>query len=564
MSNIRIIPLGGVREVGKSLYVVEVNRSIFVLDCGLSYPETEMLGIDVIIPDFTYLEENRDRIVGIFLSHGHADAVGALPYLLEKVNAPVFGTELTIELAKISARDQGLKDQIKNFYTIDEDKEIEFDDATVSFFKTTHSIPDSIGIVVETPAGSIVYTGDFRFDPTVDEDYATNFSRLTQIGDKGVIALLTDSMGAASLDENVSQTLITQDITDTFYNANGRIIVSMIGSNIGRLQQILNVAYATERTVFFSGKDLTEIVDVASKLNKLTLPSVKTIGNMDKIKNYSDNQIVVISTGEVGEPIRALQAMALGRHDQIEMKASDLVYIATSPSVAIETLMAKTKDMVYRTGASWATISDNHKSAGHGTPGELKLMMSFMKPEHVIPVHGHFRQLNAHAELAKELGYDERHIHLPALGDVLSYHKGRLTRTGEVPAEEVMVHGIGVGDIGNVVLRDRRILSEDGIFVVVATISRRLKKVLVGPQISSRGFVYMKHSGDLLEACSDMTLDILEKHLAKKNFDWNDLKSELREKIGKYLFKETKRRPMISPIIMEASNYNPNKKKKGD
>lgn len=564
MSNIRIIPLGGVREVGKSLYVVEVNHSIFVLDCGLSYPETEMLGIDVIIPDFTYLEENRDRIVGIFLSHGHADAVGALPYLLEKVNAPVFGTELTIELAKISARDQGLKDQIKNFYTIDEDKEIEFDDATVSFFKTTHSIPDSIGIVVETPAGSIVYTGDFRFDPTVDEDYATNFSRLTQIGDKGVIALLTDSLGAASLDENVSQTLITQDITDTFYNANGRIIVSMIGSNIGRLQQILNVAYATERTVFFSGKDLTEIVDVASKLNKLTLPSVKTIGNMDKIKNYSDNQIVVISTGEVGEPIRALQAMALGRHDQIEMKASDLVYIATSPSVAIETLMAKTKDMVYRTGASWATISDNHKSAGHATPGELKLMMSFMKPEHVIPVHGHFRQLNAHAELAKELGYDERHIHLPALGDVLSYHKGRLTHTGEVPAEEVMVHGIGVGDIGNVVLRDRRILSEDGIFVVVATISRRLKKVLVGPQISSRGFVYMKHSGDLLEACSDMTLDILEKHLAKKNFDWNDLKSELREKIGKYLFKETKRRPMISPIIMEASNYNPNKKKKGD
>ncbi|MRJ47983.1 ribonuclease J [Fundicoccus ignavus] len=557
MSKIKIIPLGGVREEGKNIYVVEINNSIFVLDCGLVYPEDELLGIDAVIPDFSYLEENADRIVGIFLTHGHADAMGALPYLLGTIDAPVFGTELTIELASISAKAQGLEDRLENFFKIDDDTEIEFDDATISFFRTTHTIPDSVGIVVSTEDGSIVYTGDFKFDASASPLYKTTFGRLTDIGESGVLALLSDSAEAESAVENVSDRVVAEDITETFRNAEGRVIVASIGSNIARIQQVLDAAYQSKRTIFMPGSNMYEIVDVAIKLDKIEIPSVKVFGQISDLDKTPDNKVVILETGGTGEPIKTLQLMAQDRHPEVNIKEGDLVYLATTPSITMETVLAKTQDMIYRAGASVKAVTDNFKTSGHGGPNDLKMMINYMNPQYLVPINGEFRMLSAHAKLANQLGIDDNRIFIPALGDVIEFSKGKASMTGQVPAGNVLVDGIGVGDIGNVVLRDRRILSEDGIFVVVATISRRLKRILVGPQITSRGFVYMKTSTDLIEACSDMTLDVLEEHIVREDFDWSELKGDLRERLGKFLFKETKRRPVILPIIMEASNYQP-------
>ncbi len=555
--SIKIIPLGGVREEGKNMYIVEVNDAIFVLDCGLVYPEEELLGIDAVIPDFTYLEENQDRVQGIFLSHGHDDAIGALPYLLEVVSAPVFGTELTIELAKLACDKKQKESSFDQFNVIDGDVEIEFEDASISFFSTTHSIPDSVGIVVHTDEGAIVYTGDFKFDPSAEEGYKTDYRSLTELGTKDVLALMADSANAEYAMLNLTDKKLVEEMKEVFLNAEGRVIVASIGSNIARIQQVLVAASETGRKVFISGDRLYDIVDLAIKLNKIEIKSRKDIGIMRDIDKTPDEEIVVLETGDVGEPIQALQKMAQNRHRDITLKQGDLVYLATTPSTAMETTMAKTKDMIYRAGASVASITDNYRVSGHATQGDLQLMMDLLKPKYIIPINGESRMLFAHGKLALELGYAESQIFYPKLGDVVEYSKNRMQITNSVPSGDVLIDGIGVGDIGNVVLRDRRILSEDGIFVVVATISRRLKRVLVGPQITSRGFVYMKTSIDLIQECSDMTLDILEKHLADDNFDWGELKGDLREKLGKYLFKETKRRPVILPIIMEASSYQP-------
>lgn len=555
MDKIKIISLGGIREEGKNMYVVEVNQALFVLDCGLLYPEDDLLGIDMVIPDFTYLEENRDRVVGIFLSHGHADAVGALPYLLDKIEAPVFGTQLTIELATISARKQGLSERVDNFFVIDPDTEIEFDDVVVSFFPTTHTIPDSVGIALETPQGTIVYTGDFRFDPSASKNYQTDFARLTDLGKRKVIALLSDSAAAESTVENVSDLVIGEEITEVFRNAKGRVIVGTVGSNIARIQQVLQAAHKSNRTIFFPSEDLYEIVDVALKLDKIEIPSRDVFGQLKQLDRYQDDQIVILATGDVGEPIQLIQAMAQGHHSKVRIKEHDTVYIATTPSVSMETNVARTKDMIYRAGARVLSVTDHYHTSGHATPNDLKLMLNFLKPEYLIPINGEYRMLQAHANLAQQVGMSPESVIIPAVGDVMEYHKGKMINTSQVEAGDVLVDGIGVGDIGNVVLKDRRILSEDGIFIVVATISRRLKKILVGPQITSRGFVFMKTSISLIESCSDITLDVLETHLASDDFDWNHLKSDLREKIGKYLYKETKRRPVVLPIIMDASSY---------
>ncbi|MGY4104346.1 ribonuclease J [Ignavigranum ruoffiae] len=557
MSLIRVIPLGGIREEGKNMYVIEVNESIFILDCGLVYPEDEMLGIDAVIPDFSYIEENKDRVLGIFLTHGHEDAVGALSYLLKKVDAPVFGTELTIELATISAKNKGLQDRVENFFIIDEDTEIEFEDATISFFKTTHTIPDSVGIVLKTDEGSIVYTGDFKFDPNASPLYQTDFSRLTKIGDDQVLLLLSDSANAENQELNVNDLKIVEELESVFYNAEGRVIVACIGSNISRIQQVFDAAQRSQRRVFITGDNLIDIVDTSIQLGKIYLPSKDVIGQMKDLKKTDDDEIVVLETGDIGEPIKALEMMARHKHKQVNLKEGDLVYIATTPSISVETTLAKTKDLIYRAGAEVKTITDHYRVSGHASQNDLKLMLNFLKPQYLLPVNGESRMLAAHAKLAKELGYDDFHIFLPQNGDILEYKKGNISLAGQVPAGDVLVDGLGVGDIGNVVLRDRRVLSEDGIFIVVATISRRLKRVLVGPQISSRGFVYMKTSIDLIQMCSDMTLDVLEDHLARSDFDWGELKADLREKLGKFLFKETQRRPVVLPIIMEASSYQP-------
>ncbi|MGP6138756.1 ribonuclease J [Jeotgalibaca sp. A127] len=555
MSKINIIPLGGVRENGKNMYVVEVDELIFVLDCGLLYPENELLGIDIVIPDFTYLEENKNRIAGVFLTHGHEDAVGALPYFLENIDVPVFGTELTVELAKLSVKETGLSPKFDGFHVVNEKTAIEFENVVVKFFRTTHSIPDSVGICIQTKEGSIVYTGDFKFDHSAPEMYRTDFSKITAIGSEGVLALLSDSSDAESPVENVSDLRVTEEMVDTFNNADGRVIVACIASNIMRLQQVFDAAFQTKRKIFMTGSKLVEVVDAAIKLGKLVLPSRDVLVTQENLDSISPDEIIILETGQAGDPMEALQRMANNKHQQTNIIEGDLVYITTTPSTSMEKTVAKTKNLLYRAGATVKEISEAFKVSGHATPNDLKLMINLLQPKYFVPVQGEYRLQAAHAQLANEVGIPFKNIFIPSKGDVIEYKDGRMRMAGQVPAGNVLIDGIGVGDIGNIVLRDRKLLADNGIFIAVITISRRQGKILSGPEIISRGFVYMKASEDLIKNSTEIARKVVEDNLKNKDFEWATLKQEIRDSLSRYLFEETKRRPVILPIIMEASSY---------
>ena len=556
MSNIKIISLGGVRENGKNMYVVEVEDEIFVLDCGLMYPETELLGIDIVIPDFSYLEENRDRVTGVFLTHGHEDAIGALPYFLQKFDVPVFGTELTIALAKLFVEKDSQTSKFDDYHVIDENTEIEFGNAVLSFFRTTHTIPDSVGVTLKTDEGSIVYTGDFKFDQSATPAYQTDLAKISDIGKNKVLALLSDSSDAESPVENVSDLRVAEEVVDTFRNTDGRIIVASVASNILRIQQVLDAAYKSWRKVFITGKQLEEIVDIAMKLKKINLPSEDLIVPIEDIDKYKDEEIVVLETGTTGEPIKTLRKMAAGKHPQVNIKEGDLIYIVTSPSVSMEVNVATTENMIYRAGGVVKQISDNLKASGHATPNDLKLMLNLIKPTYFIPVMGEYRRLAAHAKLAHEVGIPFKNIFIPGKGDVIEYKNDRMHMSGQVEAGNTMVDGIGIGDIGNIVLRDRKLLSEDGIFVAVVTISRKKGKIMSGPEVMTRGFVYVKENTDLIAASNEIVREVVEDNLNHKEFEWSRLKQEIRDALSKFLFEQTRRRPVILPIIMETSSRN--------
>ncbi len=554
MSEIKLIPLGGVRENGKNLYIVEVDEEIFILDCGLMYPESELYGIDVVIPDFSYLEENRERIAGVFLTHGHEDAIGALPYFLQKFDVPVFGTELTIALAKLLVEKNSLVKGYDDFHVIDEQTEIEFDKAVIRFFKTTHTIPDSVGIVVKTEEGSIVYTGDFKFDQSATSMYRTDFSKISDIGKEKVLALLSDSSEAESYVENVSDLKVSEEVLETFQNTDGRIIVAAVASNILRIQQVMDAAYRSWRKVFITGKNLEEIVETALNLNKLQLPSEDLIKPVKDIDKYRDEEIVVLETGSTGEPIQTLQRMAKGNHPQVNIKDGDLVYIVTSPSTKMEVILSTTENMIYRAGGTVKKITDHLKASGHATPNDLKLLINLIHPEYVVPVQGEYRMLAAHAELAHEVGMSYKNILIPGKGDVIEYKNKRIHMSGQVSAGDTMVDGIGIGDIGNIVLRDRKLLSEDGIFIIVVTIDRKKQKIVSGPTVMTRGFVYVKENTQLIEQSSEEVQEVVEENLEHNKFEWGTLKQEMRDALSKFLFDRTRRRPVILPIIMEVSN----------
>lgn len=552
MSTIKIIPFSGVRENGKNMYIVEVDNDIFVLDCGLKYPENELLGIDVVIPDFTYLIENADRVAGVFLTHGHADAIGALPYLVSEVAVPVFGTELTIELAKLNVNQNEESKGFKDFHVIDEHTEIDFGSAVISFFRTTHTIPDSVGISLKTDEGNIVYTGDFKFDPTAIPMYATDYRRLAEIGSEGVLALLSSSSNAENPIQVASEQEIASEVYDTINEWPGRIIVASVASNLQRIQQILNAAEKAGRKVVLTGQDLDRIIRTAMRLKKLAVPEDILI-TMKEMKKYPAEELIILETGRMGEPIKSMQKMANGSHRQLKIEEGDLAYITTTPTIAMETTVAKTEDMIYRAGGIVKSISDNLRVSGHANPRDLQLMMNFMAPKYFIPVQGEYRQLAAHANLAHDLGMAYKDIFITGRGDVLEYKNKQMSAAGSVPADNIMIDGIGVGDIGNIVLRDRKVLSEDGIFVVVVTIDRKLKKIVSAPQVTSRGFVYIKASRDLIKESAEMTSEIVEKHLHSDDFEWSKLKQDIRDHLSRHLFEQTKRRPVILPVIMEAN-----------
>ena len=553
MSQVKIIPLGGVRENGKSIYVAEIEEEIFVMDCGLKYPENEQLGIDMVIPDFSYLEEKKENIAGVFLTHGHADAIGALPYLLEKVSVPVFGSELTIELAKINVKNYPNTKDFNDFHVIDENTIIEFSKSEVSFFRTTHTVPDSMGIVLTTEEGQIVYTGDFKFDQSASPMYQTDFARLAEIGKKGVLALLSDSSNAESNILYASENEVADEVVDTFRYWEGRIIVASVASNLQRIQQVFDAAYLSERFVVLTGKDVEQIVRTAIRLGKLTLPNEELIITEKQMKNKEPHELVILETGRMGEPLNTLQKMASGRHRFIRIDEGDLIYITTTPSTAVETIVAKTEDMVYRAGGTVQTISDTIKVSGHANQNDLKLMINLMKPTYFIPIQGEYRVLAKHAELANEVGIPFKNIFILGRGDILEFENGRLRMTGSIEVENVLIDGLGVGDIGNIVLRDRRILSEDGIIIAAITINRREKKIISPARITSRGFVYMKSSNNLMKESGDIVETVVLENLEKQDFDWGVLKQEIRDQLSRYLYEQTKRRPVILPVIMESS-----------
>ena len=551
MSNLKIIPLGGVRENARNMYVIEVDDAIFVLDCGLAYPENQLYGIDAVIPDFTYLEKNADKIAGVFLTHGHEDAIGALPYFLDKFNVPVFGSELTISLAKWYVEEAGLDIQFDDYHAIDEEVEIDFDGTVVRFFRTTHTIPDSMGIAVRTDEGNIVYTGNFKFDQTATGDYKTEYGQISEIGREGVLALLSDSMEAESITENVPESDIQAEVFKTFQETKSRIIVVAVASNIMRIQQVLNAASRFGRKIFISGRHVESIMQIALDLNKLTLPDKDLFVSIDKINDYEDEEVVVLETGGAGEPIQTLDEMARGLHNQVNIKKGDLVYIVTSPSSAMEINVAKTENQVYRAGGTVKSITDNLKASGHATPTDLQWMINLLNPTYFIPVQGEYRMLAAHGDLAHQTGIPYRDIFILSNGDVLEYSDGTMRQTGQVSAENTLIDGIGIGDVGNIVLRDRRILADDGIFVSVCTINRQQKKLVSGPYTVTRGFVFAKESQELIDEGNKIVAKVVNDTIQDKKFSWNTLKSNVRDELGSYLFKETKRRPIILPVIME-------------
>lgn len=562
MKNIRVIPFGGIREHGKNLYAVEVNEEIYILDCGMKIPETEMLGVDGVIPDFTYLVENKDRIAGVFLTHGHTDALGALPYFLQEIQVPVFGSELTIALAKMAIQNVPAARRFKDFHIVNENTEIDFGEVTIQFFKTTHSIPESLGIVVKTSEGSIVYTGDFKFDQSAKDVYQTDFTKLAHIGEEGVLMLLSDATKADSFECAAPEYQIQEEISETFRYAEGRIIVGCISANLQRMQQILNAAYYARRKVVILDHQANQIVQTAVKLNKFTLPQKDILIPFKQMSKYSDDELVILVAGKMDNPIRTIQRMARGKHRSINIKEGDLVYLATSPSLSMELFVAKTENLIYRAGGMVKTVSDKFCVSEHADPEQLRLLINLLKPKYLIPIQGEYRQLKAQAKLGLELGIPLKNSFILKNGEILEYKNQHLSRAGFVPVSDVLIDGFGVGDVGNIVLRDRKVLSEDGIFVVVVTIDRKKRRIVSRPQISSRGFVYVKTSKTLLRDANSLVKNIVSKHVEDDDFEWSRLKSDLRDQLSRYLFEQTKRRPVVLPVIMEVNQNNRQNKSK--
>ncbi|KSU62568.1 Zn-dependent hydrolase [[Bacillus] enclensis] len=546
---IRIIPLGGVGEIGKNMYVVEVDHEIFIIDAGLMFPENEMLGIDIVIPDIQYLIENKDRVKGIFLTHGHEDSIGAISYVLSKIKAPVYGTKLTNALVKSRLKDAKMPEDVK-FFTVHTDSLLNFDGVQVSFFRTTHSIPDSVGVCIHTSEGAIVHTGEFKFDQSAKHLYRPDLGKMAAIGDSGVLCLLSDSTEAERPGYTTSEGVIANQLTETFRTAKGRIIVACFASNLIRLQQVFDAAEQNNRKVAVVGKSLKRVYDVALKLGYLHIREGIMI-SLDEIEEYPNDEIVIVATGNQGEPFEALQRMAKKSHRLVNITSGDTVLITATPSPGMEVIVGRTINMLYKAGADVLTANKKVHVSGHGSQEDLKFMLNIMKPKHFVPIQGEYKMLVAHSQLAHDIGLPYKKIFILDKGDVLEYKDGKMKMSGRVQAGNVLIDGSGVGDVGNIVLRDRKLLSEDGVFTVVVTINRKTKAIVAGPEIISRGFVYVRESEELIEGASGIVTDVVQTYLQKGSFEWSAIKQDIRDQLNYFLFNKTRRRPMILPIIME-------------
>jgi hypothetical protein len=551
---IKVFALGGLDENGKNLYVVEVNDKIFVLDAGLKYPTEDLLGVDAVIPDFTYLKENVSRVQGIFLSHGHEDHIGALPQLLSLINVPIYGTRLTMALVEDSLSENGLDFKNYKLYKIRENNELFFGDIKVTFFKTTHSIPDSVAICIHTTDGVIVYTSDFTFDQSAKGRYQTNYARISEISKEGVLCLLSESINAEKSGHTSTGSSLTYELEEAFSRAEGRIICSLYSSDLHRIQLVIDLAIQNGRKIAIIGRKMQRIVDISVKLGYLRIPK-SALMNLLYIDEKNDNNLsnlVVLATGNRYEPFNALIRMAKHQDRLIHIEKSDTVIVATAPIPGNEIKAARTLDLLYRTGASVVAINKNLLPSSHASSEDLKLMMNLLKPQYIMPVIGEYRNLVAHAKIAEKMGYNTENVILLDNGDVVEFQQGELVNhTEHIQIDQVLVDGLGVGDIGSVVLRDRQLMANDGIIVVIANLNKNTKEIVAGPQIVSKGFVYEKGNEELYAALDELVRNIIGQFVTEQYVNWQGLRQELRDKIGKLLFNKTKRKPIIIPIVEE-------------
>ncbi|EEX70177.1 ribonuclease J [Mitsuokella multacida] len=546
---LQIIPLGGLGEIGKNMTVIRVDDEILVIDAGLMFPDEDMLGIDLVIPDINYLIENKDKIKAIVLTHGHEDHIGALPYVLKKINVPVYGTRLTLGILEGRLKENGVDSS--NLHSVMQGDIINVGCFSVGFIRVNHSIPDAVGLSIKTPVGMIVHTGDFKLDYTPIDGKMTDFRRFSDLGNRGVLVLMADSTNSEREGHTPSERTVGAAFDRAFHNARGRIIVATFSSNVHRIQQVIDTAVRYKRHVAVLGRSMVNVVNISLELGYITAPE-GTIVDIDEIHNYRMEQMVIITTGSQGEPMSALTRMSMSDHRKVGIVPGDTVIISATPIPGNEKLVSKTIDNLMKLGANviYGRNQGIHVS-GHASREELKLMHNLVRPKFFIPVHGEYHHLVQHARLARELGMPKENIFISENGQILEFTRDKGQVAGKVTAGMVMVDGLGVGDVGNIVLRDRRQLSQDGILIVVVTMNKQTHRVVSGPDIVSRGFVYVRESEALMDEATARVQQALDRCEDEKVKEWAAIKSNVRDALGRYLFEKTRRRPMILPIIME-------------
>jgi len=547
-SKLKIIPLGGLEQIGMNITAFEYEDSIVVVDCGLSFPADDMYGIDLVIPDITYLLDNVNKVKGFVITHGHEDHIGALPYVLKQLNIPIYATRLTMGIIENKLKEHNLTNQVKR-KVVKFGQSINLGEFRIEFIKTNHSIVDAAALAIYSPAGTVVHTGDFKVDYTPVFGDAIDLQRFAEIGKKGVLALMCDSTNAERPGFSASERTLGKTFDIIFADhKNTRIIIATFASNVDRVQQIINSAYKYDRKVVVEGRSMVNIIETASNLDCLHIPE-NTLISVDELKNYPEEKTVIITTGSQGESMAALSRMALNMHRKISVGPGDTIIFSSSPIPGNEKAVTKIINELLRKGAE-VIFQDAHVS-GHACQEEIKLIYTLVKPKYAIPVHGEYKHLRAQANLAVELGIDKEDVFILSSGDVLELSEESAQITGKVPVGDILVDGLGVGDVGNIVLRDRQHLAEDGIMIVVLALDQYSNYLVSGPDIVSRGFVYVKESDELMEEARELMAGVIENCLDRGISDWGKIKNSIKDALGDYVWKKTKRRPMILPIILE-------------